>query len=97
MAADDGRIQVFQEPHGARVPARVRGELEEVDAVRDRQGAREIGEKDGAGLERRDEQRLAAGIRLGQLGAELVDAAADLVAGQIDLPDGVAVGREATG
>ena len=77
--------------------ARIRGELEEVDAVRDRQGAGEIGEKDGAGLERRDEQRLAARVRVGQLGAELADPAPDLVARQIDLPDGVAVGREPAG
>jgi hypothetical protein len=63
--------------------------------VRDRQRAREIGEEDGAGLERRDQQWLAAGVGRRQLVAELVDAATDLRAGQVDVPDRVAVGREA--
>ena len=65
--------------------------------MRDRQGAGEVGEEDGAGLERRDEQRLAARVGGGELGAELADAARDLVAGQVDLPDRVAVGREQAG
>jgi hypothetical protein len=62
--------------------------------MRDRQRPREVGEEDGAGLERRDEQRLAAGVRLCQLRAELADPAPDLVAGQVDLPDRVSIGRE---
>ena len=97
VAADDRRVEVLQQPDGAGAPARVGGELEEVDAVRDRQGAGEVGEEDGARLERRDEQRLAARVGVGQLGAELGDAAPDLVAGQVDLPDRVAVGREQAG
>ena len=97
VAADDRRVEVFQQPDRPGVPARVGGELEEVDAVRNRQGAGEVGEKDGAGLERRDEQRLAARVGVGQLGAELSDAAPDLVAGQVDLPDRVPVGGEQVG
>ena len=97
VAADDGRVEVLQQPDGAGAPTRVGGELEEVDAVRDRQRSREIGEEDGARLERRDQQRLAAGVGLGQLGAQLADAAADLVTGQVDLPDGVTVGCERAG
>ena len=62
--------------------------------MRDRQGAREVGQEDGARLEWRDEQRLSARIGFGELRAELGDAAADLRAGQIDVPDGVSVGRE---
>jgi hypothetical protein len=65
--------------------------------VGDRQRSGEVGEEDGAGLERSDEQRLAARIRLGQLGSELADAAPDLVPRQVDLPDRVAVGREQAG
>jgi hypothetical protein len=65
--------------------------------VRNRQGAGEVGEKDGARLERRDQQRLAAGVRLGQLGTQLTDPAADLLTGQIDLPDRVTIGLEEAG
>jgi hypothetical protein len=71
------------------VPTRVGRQLEEVDAMRDRQGAGEVGEEDGARLQRRDEQRLAACIRIGELCAELADAATDLRTGQVDIPDGV--------
>ena len=62
--------------------------------MRDRQGAGEVGEEDGAGLERRDEQRLAAGVGVRELDAELPDPVLDLAAGQVDLPDRMAVGRE---
>jgi hypothetical protein len=65
--------------------------------VRGGQRPREVGEEDGARLQRRDEQRLAAGVRLREVGAELCDAAADLLARQVDLPDRVAVGGEAAG
>lgn len=65
--------------------------------MRDRQRTGEVGQEDGAGLERSDEQRLAAGIGLGQLGADLADPAPDLVTGQVDLPDRVAVRREQAG
>ena len=64
------------------------GELEEVELVRDRQCPREIGEEDGARLERGDEQRLAALVGGGESRAELGDAAGDLVAREVDLPDG---------
>ena len=97
VTADDRGVEVLEQPDRARVPAGVGGELEEVDAVRDRQRTREVGEEDGAGLQRRDEQRLAARVRRGQLGAELADAAPDLVAGQVDLPDRVTVGLEQAG
>jgi len=65
--------------------------------VRDREGAREVGEEHGARLERRDEQRLEACVRLSELDAELVDPALDLLTGQVDLPDRVAVGSEQAG
>ena len=63
----------------------------------DRERARQVGEEDGARLERRDEERLEARVRLGELDAELGDAAADVAARQVDLPDRVAVGREPAG
>jgi hypothetical protein len=65
--------------------------------VRNWQRAGEVGEEDRARLERRDEERLAAGVGVGELRSELGDAAADLVAGQVDLPDRVAFGREQAG
>jgi hypothetical protein len=62
--------------------------------MRDRESAREIGQEDGARLERCDQQRLSARIGLGDLRAELGDAAADLLAGQVDIPDGVSLRRQ---
>jgi len=91
---DDRGVEVLQEPNRAGASTRVGRELQEVDAVRDRQGAGEVGEEDGAGLERRDEQRLAAGVGVRELDAELPDPVLDLAAGQVDLPDRMAVGRE---
>jgi hypothetical protein len=63
--------------------------------VRDGQRPREVGEEDGTRLQRRDEERLPPRVRLRQLLTELGDAAADLAARQVDLPDRVAVGGEA--
>ena len=97
VTPDDRGVQVLQQPDRAGAPARVGGELEEVDGVGDGQGTREVREEDRAGLERRDEQRLAARIRGGQLGAQLADAARDLAAGQVDLPDRVTVSLEEAG
>jgi len=39
VAADDRRIEILQQPDRAGAPAGVGGELQEVDAVRDRQRA----------------------------------------------------------
>jgi hypothetical protein len=94
VAVDDRRVEVLEQLDRSRAAARVGRELEEVDRVRDRQGAGEVGQEDGARLERRDEQRLAARIGLGKLGAELRDPAADLVAGEVDIPDRVSGRRE---
>jgi hypothetical protein len=57
----------------ARVGAVVAGELDEVDLVRDRDRAREVGEEDEARLQQRDQQQLAVGVVARDLGAELVD------------------------
>ena len=65
--------------------------------MRDRERAREVGQEDGARLERRDEQRLASCIRVGEILTELGDAAADLRTGQIDVPDRVSVGCQEGG
>jgi hypothetical protein len=52
----------------------VAGELDEVDLVRDRDRPREVGEKDEARLQERDEQKVAIGIVGRDLRAELADA-----------------------
>jgi hypothetical protein len=69
----------------ARVGAVVAGELDEVDRVRDRDRAGEIGQEDEARLQQRDEQQLAAGVLAGDLGAELADARLQLLRREKDL------------
>jgi hypothetical protein len=69
----------------ARVGAVVAGELDEVDRVRDRDRAGEIGQEDEARLQQRDEQQLAAGVLAGDLGAELADAGIQLLRREKDL------------
>jgi hypothetical protein len=51
------------------------------------QGPREVGEEDEGALERRDEQRLAAGVVACDLGAELLDAGRDRLGREEDLPE----------
>jgi hypothetical protein len=71
----------------ARVGAVVAGELDEVDRVRDRDRAGEIGQEDEARLQQRDEQQVAAGVLSGDLGAELVDPSSQLVSCEKDFAD----------
>ena len=65
----------------------VAGELDEVERVRDRDRAREVGDERDARLERADEQRLAAGVVARDLGAELPHAGRDLARVEVDLAD----------
>ena len=78
----------------ARPALRVRGELDEVDRVRLRERAREVGDEHRARLERRDEQRLQAGEVGRELAAELPDAARDLGAREVHVAERVPVGEE---
>jgi hypothetical protein len=48
----------------------VAGQLDEVERVMDRQGARQVGDERDARLQRGDEQRLEAGVVGGDLGSE---------------------------
>jgi hypothetical protein len=57
--------------------------------VQDRHRPREVGEKDDARLERRDEERLAARIVRRYLGPEFTDANGDLRGRKVDLADAV--------
>jgi hypothetical protein len=67
--------------------AAVPGKLDEVERVRDRDRAREVGEEDEARLERPDEQRLTAVEVAGNLRAELRDTRGQLAGRKVDLAD----------
>jgi hypothetical protein len=60
-------------------------ELDEVDRVGDRDGAREVGQEDEARLEQRDEQQIAAGVVARDVRAELGDAGVELRGREEDL------------
>jgi hypothetical protein len=77
------------------VGAVVARELDEVDLVRDRDRAGEVGEEDEARLQQRDEQELAAGVVAGDLGAQLPDASPKLLRGEEDLADAGVGGYDA--
>jgi hypothetical protein len=94
VTIDDRRVEILEQLDPARAATGVCRQLEEVERVRDRQGAGKVAEEDGTRLERRDEEWLAARIGLGKLRAELGDAPADLGAGQVDIPDGMSIRRE---
>jgi hypothetical protein len=94
VPVDDRGVEVLEQLDPIRTAARIGGQLEEVERVGNRKGSREIGQEDGARLQRRDEQRLAPCVRFGELCAELGDAATDLRTGQVDVPDGVSVCRQ---
>jgi uncharacterized protein len=71
----------------AHLGAAVARELDEVERVRDRDRAREVGEEDEACLQRADEQRLAALEVARNLRAELRDTRGQLAGRKVDLAD----------
>jgi hypothetical protein len=93
VAVRDLRVQVLQEPD-PRVAARVgvgavARKLDEIDPVRNRDRTRQIGEEDGARLQRGDEQWLTPVVVTGDLAAELGDARGQLLPREVDLADGL--------
>ena len=74
VAALERDVEILQEPDAASAAAAsVRRELDDVELVVEGQRAREVGEEDGARLERRDEQRehgrrTSAAIAVAELG-----------------------------
>ena len=90
VAALDLRVEVLQEADALVVLAVAR-ELDEVERVVDRDRAREVADERDARLQRADEQRLAARVVAGDLGADLAHAGADLVGVEEDLADAVVV------
>jgi hypothetical protein len=92
VAALDCDVEILQQPHAslpATAGACVAGEGDEVELVKDRGRAAQIGDEDDARLQRRDEDRLAALVVPRNVRAELVDAGFDLLCGEVDLPDPV--------
>jgi hypothetical protein len=85
FAVRDLGLEVLQQPDAA--AAAVSGELEEVQLVRDLERAREVGQEDEACLQRCDEDRVGVEIVTCDLRCELPDAAADLLAREVDLAD----------
>jgi hypothetical protein len=90
VPAVDAHAQVLEQAHLAARPAAVavvRGEIDEVEVVDDRQRARQVGDEDERRLQRRDEDRLEAVVVGGNLGAELLDARLELLPREVDLAD----------
>ncbi len=87
MPAADLRVEVLEQPDAA--AGAVRRELEEVELVRTFDRARQVGEKDEARLERRDEDGVRVAVVAIDLFAELADAAPDLLTREVDLADAV--------
>jgi hypothetical protein len=65
-------------------------ELEEVQAVRDADRPRQVGDEDEARLQRRYEQRLAAVVVACELATELEDARLQLLPREVDLAEAAA-------
>jgi hypothetical protein len=86
VAALDLRVEILQEPDALLVYAVAR-ELDEVEVVVDRDGARQVADERDARLQRADEQRFLSCVVAGQVRGELPDAGTDLVGIEEDLGD----------
>jgi hypothetical protein len=91
VAVGDLRVEILEQAD-ARVAAgvgvrAVAGQLDEVERVEDPDRAREVRDEDEAGLQRRDEERLAPSVVTGDLPAELSDAGRELLPREVDLAD----------
>jgi hypothetical protein len=67
--------------------APVAGELDEIELVKQRDRAREVGDEEEGTLERRDEQEIEAGVVGGDVSTELGNARLDLLGREVGLPD----------
>jgi hypothetical protein len=92
VAARDLDVEVLQQADAGPVLV-VRGQLEEVELVRDRQRAGEVGQEDEARLERCDEERRLAFVVAREVGAELADARVELLAPEVDVADAARRGQ----
>jgi hypothetical protein len=89
VPALDVERKVLEESHPAAAAtiSLVGGKRDEVEAVEDRERAREIRDEDDRGPEGGDEDRLASLVVGGDRGAELFDPRPDVLSGEIDVPD----------
>jgi hypothetical protein len=85
VAVLDRGLEVLEQPDAA--AAAVGGELEEVELVWDLERAREVGQEDEARLQRRDQDGVGVRVVERDLGRQLANAAADLLAREVDLAD----------
>jgi hypothetical protein len=100
VSAGDLRVEVLEQPD-ARMAALVGAggiarELEEVEPVRDADGAGEVGEEDDTRLERRDEERLTAVVVARELAPELTDARLQLLSREVDVAEALAAAYDAS-
>ncbi len=96
MPAVERRVEVLEQSRAAVGARQVAGQLDEVEVVRDRERARQVGDEDDARLERCDEQRLEPVVVGCDLPAELRDPCGYLLPGEVDLADRVRVLYEAS-
>ncbi len=92
MTVADPLVEILQEADplvATRLGAGIARELEEVERVRDRDGAREVGDEGDAGFQRPDQDRLAAVVRVGDLLTKLLHASRERARVEIDVADSV--------
>ena len=70
----------------------VSGQLDELELVRDLELARQVGEEDDAGLERRNQERFAPAVVLVDLLGQLGYPFRDLLCGEVAVADARSVG-----
>jgi hypothetical protein len=89
MASVDAHAQVLEQPDLLPTAAVsvVAGQGDDVQIVDDRQRTGEVGDEDERGLQRGDEDGLEPVVVDGDLGAQLLDPAVDLLGGQVDVAD----------
>ena len=86
VAAGDLSVEILEKPDSL-VAFAVPGDLDEVERVQRLCRAGKVADERDARLERADEQRLAAGVVLGDRDADLADAALNLTLFEKDLAD----------
>jgi hypothetical protein len=80
-------VDVLQQAHSSATGTRIRGELDDVERVRNRKLTGEIGEEDDARLERCNQERVETAIVGGDLRPELGDTRGDLATREVDGAD----------
>src|SRR6266542_2002085 len=91
VPAGDLGIEVLEQPDARVTPGIGSGgvarQLEEVDAVRNVERPREVGQEHEARLERRDQERFPAGVVARDLASELADARLQLITAEVNVPE----------